>query len=272
MNFKSLIQRLQLPLYFLLAYDITWFGILFVLVASGFQLAALPTQTVLLIFLLMILGPSSSSLFLTALLSGRDGFRQLCQGEQRWRIEPRWAAIALFTVPLLVLAILLALRLVASAAFTPGFQVVGLFIGLIAGILEELGWTGFATPRLLEKYFPLKAGLLLGLIWSFWHMLADFSSNISTMKAGWVVWFVVFWILPLTAYRILMTWVYSHTRSLLWAQLMHASYTGWLFTLSPAASFNQNLLWQILFAGGLWILVIMLVRPTATRSKTNLTG
>jgi membrane protease YdiL (CAAX protease family) len=243
MNLKSLIRRLQLPIYFLLAYDITWCGILLLLVSSGFQLASPPTQTVILIFLLMILGPSSSSLFLTALVSGREGFRELWQREKRWRVEPRWAAIALLTVPMLFLTILLLLRIIASPAFTPGFQVVGLVIGLIAGFLEELGWTDFATPPLLDKFTPLKAGLLLGLIWSFWHMLADFSTNISAMGAGWVLWFFIFWILPLTAYRILMTWVYSSTHSLLLAQLMHASYTGWLFSLNPATSFNQNLLW-----------------------------
>jgi hypothetical protein len=71
---------------------------------------------------------------------------------------------------------------------------------------------------------------------------------------GWVLWFVIYWILPLTAYRILMTWVYTKTRSLLVAQLMHASYTGWLFILSPATS-PQDLLWQAIFAVALWVLV-----------------
>ena len=261
MDVKALIQRLQLPSYFMLAYDITWLGILLILVASGFQLGTLPQGSVALIFFAMLLGPSLSSIFMTALLSGRDGFRQLWSREKRLQVAPRWAALALLTVPLLVLAILLPLRLVASPVYLPGFQPVGLVIGLLAGLFEELGWTGFATPRLLEKYSPLKAGLLLGLLWSFWHVLADFVSNISTMGAGWVIWFLIFWILPLTAYRTLMTWLYSHTKSLFWAQLMHASYTGWLLTLSPATSFNQGLVWQILFAAGLWIMVILLVRP-----------
>jgi membrane protease YdiL (CAAX protease family) len=261
MNFKALIQRLQLPAYFMLAYDIAWFGILLVLIASGFQLGALPDQSVMLIFFAMLLGPSLSSLLLTAMLSGREGLRELWSREKRWRVAPRWAALALLTIPLLVLAILFALVLIISPVYLPGFQPVGLAIGLLAGLFEELGWTGFATPRLLEKYSPLKAGLLLGLVWSFWHILADFSSNIAQMGGGWVVWFLVFWILPLTAYRTLMTWVYSHTKSLFWAQLMHASYTGWLLTLSPTTRFNQGLVWQSAFAAGLWILVIILVRP-----------
>jgi hypothetical protein len=51
-----------------------------------------------------------------------------------------------------------------------------------------------------------------------------------------------------------MTWVYSHTQSVFLAQLMHASYTGWLIVLSPATP-NTNLLWEAIFAAILWILV-----------------
>jgi hypothetical protein len=86
-------------------------------------------------------------------------------------------------------------------------------------------------------------------------MLADFAGNISTLSMGqWIAWFFIYWILPLTAYRMLMTWVYSHTQSVFLAQLMHASYTGWLIVLSPATP-NTNLLWEAVFAAILWIFV-----------------
>lgn len=103
----------------------------------------------------------------------------------------------------------------------------------------------------------MKAGLILGLLWSLWHMLADYSGNISTLGSSWPLSFFIYWVLSLTAYRILMTWVYANTRSVLLAQLMHASYTGWQFTFNPATSFSQNLLWQGLFAVGLWALVAL---------------
>ena len=154
-----------------------------------------------------------------------------------------------------MLIILLILSVVSSPAYAPGFQVIGVFIGLIAGLFEEIGWTGFATSRLLQRHSLLKAGLILGLLWAFWHMLADFSGNINLMGSNWPIWFISYWILPLTAYRILMTWVYANTRSVWIAQLMHASYTGWQYAFSPGTSFGQNLVWQVLFAAGLWVLV-----------------
>ena len=195
----------------------------------------------------------------------------------RDRIGIQWYAVALFTVPVLLLSILLSLRFTVSPSFAPGFEIVGLMIGLMAGGLEEIGWTGFATPRLLRRYNPFRAGLLLGLVWALWHMLADYAGNIATMAlTDWLTWAVLFWVLPLSAYRILMTWVYSRTHSLLVAQLMHASYTGWLLVLSPAISFAESPLWQIIFTASLWALVAAVgifdrrwrreERPTAPRA------
>lgn len=251
----SFLQRHSLLTYFLLAYAITWGGILLFLASIGFQFALIRMQEGLIIFGLMILGPSLSGLILTAALDGRQGLAELWQRMIRWRVGGRWYLVALLTNPVLLLLILFFLSVTVSPDYAPGFQVIGLFIGLIAGYFEEIGWTGFATPRLLDRHSPLKAGLLLGLLWALWHMLADYSGNISLMGASWPLWFISYWILPLTAYRILMTWVYANTRSVLLAQLMHASYTGWQYAFSPGASFSQNLLWQGLFALGLWALV-----------------
>jgi hypothetical protein len=64
--------------------------------------------------------------------------------------------------------------------------------------------------------------------------------------------FAVFYVTTLTAYRMLMTWVYTNTQSLSPAVLMHASYTGWLFVLYPATSPKQSLIWQSIFAAALW--------------------
>jgi len=168
-----------------------------------------------------------------------------------------WYVVALLTVPVLTLLIFSVLSVFVSPVYAPSFRVAFGVAGLLAGCFEELGWTGFATPRLLNKYNPLKAGFILGLLSALWHMLADFSGNIGGLGAAdWVQWFVVYWILPLTAYRILMTWVYTKTQSVFVGQLMHASYTGWLIILSPGTP-NQNLLWETILAVILWILVAL---------------
>ena len=265
MNLKPLIQRNPLTSYFVLAYGITWGGILIFLASKGFQVATLQFQDALVIFLMMFLGPSTSGITLTAVLHGLNGLRELQDRLTRWQVRLRWYAVALLTVPVSTLMILWVLSALVSPAFAPGFQLVGLIIGLIAGGFEEIGWTGFATPRLLSKHNARKAGFILGLLWALWHMLADFSGNFINMgTTGWILWFTIYWILGLTAYRILMTWVYTKTRSVLVAQLMHASYTGWLFVLGPEAS-TLGVLWQTIFVAVLWICVAIVFWRRASK-------
>lgn len=42
-------------------------------------------------------------------------------------------------------------------------------------LLEEMGWRGFALPNLLRVTSPLKASVIVGLFWFFWHALVPLS-------------------------------------------------------------------------------------------------
>jgi uncharacterized protein len=231
-----------------LAYVISWGLILAFLASKGFRLTDISQADGFVIFLCMLAGPSLSALLLTWRLEGRRGLAAMAERARRWRVRPTWLAVALGTNPVATATILVTLALLVSPVYAPGFQPIGLVIGLIAGGIEELGWTGFATPRLLSRLSPTRAGLVLGLIWATWHGLADFAGNSNSMGDVWLPYFLVYWVVTLTAYRVLMTFVYAHTRSLLVAMLMHASYTGWQLTLYPATSSEQSLLWQALLA------------------------
>ncbi len=263
MKLESWLRRHPLIGYFALAYAISWGGILIVLGATDFDLVELRPLDTGLIFVLMLLGPSISGLALTALLDGRDGLRRLGASLVRGRVGVRWYAVALLSMPLLLLAILWPLSVFVEPAFAPRFQWALFAIGLVAGSFEEVGWTGFATPRLLARQRLWTAGLGLGLVWALWHALVDFRQNFNTMGIAWLLEFAVFYVAALTAYRLLMTWVYANTQSLLLAVLMHSSYTGWVFVLFPTTSFEQNLVWQAAFAAGLWLLVAVVHRGSA---------
>jgi uncharacterized protein len=87
----------------------------------------------------------------------------------------------------------------------------GLFQGPLA---EELGWRGFLLPRLLQKYSPLLASVILGLIWAAWH-INMFSSPLSS--------FALF-TASAVAVSVLMTVLFLHSRgSVLLAIAMHGS-------------------------------------------------
>ena len=137
--------------FFALAFGISWGGVLVVMGARGFDLLDLRPLDTGLIFVLMLLGPSVSGLSLTALLEGRAGFHRLRAGAAHWRVGLRWYLVALMTMPLLLIATLWPLRIFLDPAFSLRFQWPLFAIGLVAGSFEEVGWTGFAAPRLLHR-------------------------------------------------------------------------------------------------------------------------
>ncbi len=256
----SWLRRHPLLAYFALAYAISWGGIAIVLAVLGFDLAALRPAHTGLIFVSMLLGPSVSGLLLTALLDGRAGLRQLGSRLTRWKIGAGWYAVALLAAPLLLIAILFSLSVVVSPSFAPRFQWPLLAIGLVAGGFEEIGWTGFATPRLLARQRPGMAGLSLGVLWALWHGPVAFLYRDTTLGGSWILSFVIVYVATLTPYRALMTWVSANTRSTFPAILMHASYSGWLLVLFPATSLTQSLVWQSAFAVMFWLAAAQVLR------------
>src|SRR5215217_5287215 len=187
---------------------------------------------------------------LTGLVYGREGFRTLFTRITKWRVGARWYAVALLTAPLVSTAVLIPLSLI-SPVFLPGifasdakvsFVLIGIVVGLIVGIFEEIGWTGFAVPTLLKQHYGvLSTGLIVGVMWGAWHLLGnDIWASVATSGGLPPALFavgvgLVLVVGQLPAFRVLMVWVYERTGSLLLAILMHASYSASTFILGPVA-------------------------------------
>lgn len=253
------LRRHPLVGYFALAYGTTWGGILLAGGAARFQGAAVPVSQFPLVMLAMLLGPVGAGLVMTAIVDGRAGFGDLGARMRRWRVSPRWYALALLTNPAVTLAALWGLAALVSPAYTPVFNpLFGLVAGGLAGFCEEVGWTGFATPRLIKRFGALPGGLLLGVLWGSWHLLAGFVFSAPGTELLWLGEAVVYWVGALAAYRVLMTWVYSQARSVLVAQLMHLCFTGAFVTFEPALSQPLALIYRLVIALALWSLVGLL--------------
>lgn len=265
MTLTPWLRRHPLLGYYAAVYGISWGGMLMVMGANGFDLVQMRPMDTGIIFVAMLLGPSVSGLAMTALLEGRAGLRHLQVSLMRWRVGVRWYAMALLTMPLLLVTVLCSMSAFVDPSFAPRFQWQLFAVGLVAGSFEEIGWTGFATTRLLARRSLFMTGLSLGLIWALWHMLVDFRQNFNTFGTTWLLEFAAFYVAALTAYRLLMTWVYANTQSLLLAVLMHASYTGWLFVLYPSTTFEQGLVWQTTFAIALWVVAAVVTTAVVRR-------
>jgi membrane protease YdiL (CAAX protease family) len=158
----------------------------------------------------------------------------------------------------------------ASPAFVPGIfttndrptlLLVGLAVGLSAGIFEELGWTGFAIPRLRRRYSVLTTGLIVGVLWSAWHLLPNVWSAraaagdlaMPLYAAGTAAGVFVGY---LTAFRVLMVWCYEHTQSVFVAMLMHVSLTASLLLFNPLGISGAHLqVFSFAFAAAVWLVV-----------------
>ena len=114
-------KRHPLLTYFVLAFAISWGGILIVVGGPGGILAhrLLSDMQVTLLYLAMIVGPSVAGILLNGLVHGRAGFRGLLARMTRWRVGARWYAVAILTAPLSIMAVLLGLSLI-SPKFLPG--------------------------------------------------------------------------------------------------------------------------------------------------------
>jgi hypothetical protein len=130
----------------------------------------------------------------------------------RARIPPRWYS-PLLIPPVLVLTLLLTLKTFVSRVYTPNLFLLGVWFGVPAGLLEEIGWTGFAFPKMSSQHNALGASILLGLLWSLWHLpVVNYLGTATPHGAYWFPFFLAF-AFAMTAVRVLISWLYINTKS-----------------------------------------------------------
>ena len=267
----NFVQRHPLLVYFTLTFALSWGGVLLVIGPGG--LPGTPEAFERLLpagVLAMLLGPSLIGLLMTGLVHGRTGYRDLMSRLLRWRVGLHWWAVALLTGPVLVAIVLFVLSAyspvfrsgILASGNKPGLLLFGLAVGVGAGVLEDLGWTGFAMPPLRRRFGVLATGVILGVVWAAWHLLAAYWGSGTSQAPVTTTSFLFDPFLFLVGYRVLMVWVYEHTAgSLPVAMLMHGSLTATSRILAPASLAGVSLLtYDLLWASVLWVAVAAVVR------------
>ena len=114
--------------------------------------------------------------------------------------------------------------LILFLVFTLGFD----------GLGEEIGWRGFALPKLLERYSVLLSSLILGALWSIWHFPYALTKGTFLAEVP-LHWFFI----NLLALSFIYTWIFINTNgSLLLPLLFHAAgnITSNLLPILPPAA------------------------------------
>lgn len=257
-------------LYIAAAYAIAWTGVWLIVGPYGFPGRSDDLASIYpLAFAAMAAGPLLAALLVTAATGGWSGLQELLGRLVHWRVKPRYYLLALLLVPTTLAAVLFAAALV-SPAFTPGIfaggdvaslLMLGIALGLAAGWFEEIGWTGVAIHRLLPQLGLWRTGLVMGVIHGLWHLLIGYWGEGANFGLLYLPYFLLLWIVGLVALRVLITWLYARTGSVLVAQLAHASYTGSLMILWPVTTAPMEIvIWTGAFACCLLLVVTALCR------------
>jgi hypothetical protein len=141
----SFVRRHPAVSYFLLTFAISWGAALCVAAPHLLRGKALPKLTGILMFPAMLLGPSVSGILLTRVVDGTSGVKELFSRLFRWRVGAAWYLVLLLP-PVLVLGVLSCLEHFVSPVYAPNRFWMGILFGVPAGILEEIGWMGYAFP------------------------------------------------------------------------------------------------------------------------------
>jgi uncharacterized protein len=251
---KNWIRNHPLISYFVLAYAIMYgfmFGYIFLQPGQ-------PLRAWSLVWAVGIFSPTISGLIVSWIIGGWIEVKRLLSGFTRWKVGFGWyfAAVFLILGPYVIALVYIMLGH-TPAGLQPGVTISGL-LGIIlfqffsGPFSEEAGWRGFALPRLQAKYSALVSSLILGVIWTFWHLPLFFLTGATQVGIPFPIYLLL--VMTITFY---LTWLYNNTHgSLIITILAHFAYNlsstliAGTISLMPAMTFY-------LTAGPLLFLVVV---------------
>jgi membrane protease YdiL (CAAX protease family) len=204
--------------------------------------------------LLLLFGigaPTVTAFVLAALSAGRQGVRGLWRGGTRWRVGIAWYA-AVLVIPSVASGAAWAVA-AGLGGEPPRFSplIPAVISGLLAGILEEFGWSGLAFPAFQARYGFLPAGVAMGVIVACWHLPFFFTPGTTQSQSSFPLF-----LLTLIAARIIFGWIYNGAGgSILLMVLLHASGNTWSETLgrgpavADAAGLTETLVYWAVAVG-----------------------
>ena len=161
---------------------------------------------------LVILGFWSPTLaaLLVARFAPGGGVRALVRPLGIWRVGPGWVLLALGLPAAVYAGGMLGYRLLAGASAgtwlslpLDGQRIAAM---LMLPLADQIGWRGFAYPRLARRHGALTASLILGVLWGAWHTGKQmlFNEGAASIPPPYMMLYFV-------AATVVFTWIYNHT-------------------------------------------------------------
>lgn len=227
--------------FFALVYGVTWTWWITVALLLPAPPAEAPEGFRGLLFLPGTVAPALVALALTARTEGQNAVRNLITRIFEYRVAARWYLFAAGYTAAIEFAVAIVHRLVTGAWPMFGGQAIYVMALAIAVSMwiqagEEVGWRGYALPRLAGRIGLGPASLLLGAIWASWHLPLFFIPGASTTGQSFPVYLI-----QVTALSVAMAWLYWRVNgSLLLPMLMHAAVNNTKDIVPSAVSGASN--------------------------------
>jgi membrane protease YdiL (CAAX protease family) len=223
-KFGKFIRRQPVTGFFLLAFGISWTCLL---------IAYIILQNNLFLAWIGSFGPAIAALIATGICSRKIGLMQMLARLVRWRVP--WPSYPfVIGIPILLVAgtvllhdgpteMLNALRMIIRQLPL----LLGLLLLMVLPVMgEEIGWRGFALPRLQDRLGPWKASLLIGLLWGIWHIPAALDPA-NVLNRGPLLLTIPLFTLGTMGFSVVYTWLWNYTGgSLLIISLFHGFYNN----------------------------------------------
>jgi uncharacterized protein len=219
---SSVVKRHPIITFFVLAYALTWI-IESPLVFLRYSITAAQGQV---FYILSANVVSVLAIVLTAIVLGRGALRKLLGRLLIWRVNPLWYLVVVLGPVALAGGVVGMNTLMGGPALSLGMPLLGVLSMLAfstvpgSALGEEIGWRGYALPRLQAGRSALSASLILGVLWGFWHLplwLTGAPGRTPVLYAAFVV--------SVISLSVILTWVYNSTGgSLLMVVLLHATF------------------------------------------------
>lgn len=214
--------------FFIIAFLITWgVGAFAILLPVQFDALVGELTDTSPVYFLAVAAPTISATILTFGRDGLQGLKSLYGRLIRWRFGIKWYALVLFGIPAVgwIAARITGASSLKEANSPAEFIWLLLYVLVTGPLCEELGWRGFALPRLLKRFSPFTASLILGVLWGVWHLPSFFIGGMVQVGMS-----ILLFLLNAVFLSIFVTWVFQHTNgSVLSTVLIH-------FTVNICAS------------------------------------
>jgi uncharacterized protein len=245
--------------FFLITFSVTWILWVASFAMSQGMSASHPLGLLAgALFLLGVFAPGLVALALTDRTEGRAATRALLGRVFKWDVGWQWYLFALAYMPVVKLSVALVYRVMTGAwprfGQTPWYLMSGaIAVSTWAQAGEEIGWRGYALPRLSQQFGLAPAGITLGIIWATWHLPLFFFTGSDIRGQSFPLY-----LLQVIALSVALAWLYWRTGgSLLLVMLLHAAVNN-TKDIVPSAEPNATNSWALSHSIVGWLTVALL--------------